>query len=128
MQFLKFKKTYCSIFVGNIKQVIFPIFLFCLNLWIAVFIFELISIPYVKLFHGLSLQFTMSPYALRIFIIHAILLVHISMSNYKFADFFLLFPSLCAFNSLKNKKNVTLLLKVNINVIFNRSYCYFYSM
>lgn len=128
MQFLKVKKTYCSVFVGNIKQVIFPIFLFCLNLWIAVFIFELISIPYVKLFHGLSLQFTMSPYALCIFIIHAILLVHIFMSNYKFADFFLLFPSLCAFNSLKNKKNVTLLLKVNINVIFNHSYCYFYSM
>lgn len=62
------------------------------------------------------------------FSIHAISLIHISMSNYKFADFFLLFPSLCAFNSLKNKKNVTLLLKVNINVTFNHSYCIFYDM
>lgn len=52
---------------------------------------------------------------------------HISMSNYKFADFFLLFPSLCAFNSLKNKKNITHPQKVNINVTLTIEY-YFFSL
>ena len=94
------------------------LFLFKIFKLLHSFFLWLILVPYLRFPHGFSLQFTMSHYMLCIFIIHAIVLIHISMSNYKFADFFLLFPSLCAFNSLKNKKNITHPQKVNINVTF----------
>lgn len=46
---------------------------------------------------------------------------YISLSNFKFADFFLLFPSFHAFNSLKNKRIITLPQKVNIHVHFTNT-------
>lgn len=105
---------------SNSKYINFPMFMLLFKIFklLHSFFLWLVLVPCLRLLHSLSLKFVISHYMLHIFIIHAIVLIHISMSNYKFADFFLLFPSLCAFNSLKNKKNITHPQKVNINVTF----------